>query len=882
MSRILSKAIFLPTLLLISCGANDPSSTDETSKFLKSDAMQLSQNSVQASGVNTTLAQFVSKGGEDYSTDPQTQTSYSAIQTRYLPYPSQGVMLGQGWDSFSSKPVGNNCVVFSRQFVPGHDLNISTEEIKSRYQLNKSMKMSMSGSYSGFGAKASAKGSYSKSLDIDQNNTNILATVNIWKGDEYTAPSLIARDAEDFPKPGDSQYYPISLTQEAINILNTTMPTQELKNLSDAEKADKLHKFNAIKVKQFRKLCGDSYVGHIRNGASLSAYLTFESLSREEKQSMSAEISASGWGAKLSGSYSAERKESLDNSSSSISIYQTGGFLNATPMNIADFNKTVSSFTQSSDPNYFPVKPYEVGLMSYANLPNWPVDIPIENPDGMLEVITLYWLFDDLRKDYMKALQFPSQYSIFDSDAQGKKLEFSLTDAECSYDRKVIGTKRVRTSIKRFFSEKRQYRTVPVRSENEWTATSGNVDSCPSGEELPSLLVSEVSKIRKHLTHVTVMQVALREAIEKCRSYSDATNCNSRSIFDQMTSDIVSGYNEVTATSGTASLASFKLPREEGSPMSLASLSSPSLSPLTYDTKTDIEELYGLYYHLEEEGYQAAVTSLTANIETEASEIRALNSAISKLDQLNDAQIELNSMFRDDEMASIAGLEIGSEAMTAAEFNTLANEKATDLALQQSKLTAIKSFNSLDGLKAAIVKTELNEEDFPNTWPFNLVTNEVTRASAMTTDQHWDDMVGAYYYYVAALPIRVKSSSNTVLPTFQKKKKGSTAGADLAGKERTKAMRKVKIDTLLGISESFCETDIIHSLCRPLEQVVSDINSVGIVSFNNVTAVPGRIHHHKHCWRHGLFKMNKSCRYWTTQDPTKYITDIITGEDIEL
>jgi len=95
-------------------------------------------------------------------------------------------------------------------------------------------------------------------------------------------------------------------------------------------------------------------------------------------------------------------------------------------------------------------------------------------------------------------------------------------------------------------------------------------------------------------------------------------------------------------------------------------------------------------------------------------------------------------------------------------------------------------------------------------------------------------------------------------------------------------MRKVKIDTLIGISESFCDTDIIHSLCRPLEQVVEDINSVGIVSFNDVTAVPGRIHNHKHCWRHGLFKMSKSCRYWTTQDPTKYITDIITGEDIEL
>ena len=115
---------------------------------------------------------------------------------RYVEYPSSGVLLGQGWDSFRSLPSQQNCIVFSEKIVPGHDVSITSKSIVNRYELNKALKLSMSGSYSGFGAKVSAKAEYSKSLDIDQNNTNILVNVEVWKGDKFIAPSFLPLEAD--------------------------------------------------------------------------------------------------------------------------------------------------------------------------------------------------------------------------------------------------------------------------------------------------------------------------------------------------------------------------------------------------------------------------------------------------------------------------------------------------------------------------------------------------------------------------------------------------------------------------------------------------------------------------------------------------------------
>jgi len=874
--------VFLAAItLLAACGGSNEGAEVEDSIGAVEGSILLLSDDINSDNAKLTSSQFTTGQNHSFSSDKSTPTSYSAIKTRYLPYPSQGVMLGQGWDSFSSKPIGNNCIVFSRQFVPGHDLNITTEEIKSRYQLNESMKMSMSGSYSGFGAKASAKGSYSKSLDIDQNNTNILANVNIWKGDEFAAPSLIVHEPEYFPKPGESQYFPISLTKDASDILAEKIPDKELKVLSDKEKENAINEFKSTQIKKFRKLCGDSYVGHIRNGASLSAYLTFESLSREEKQSMAASISASGWGAKLSGSYSSDKKVALDNSSSGISIFQTGGFLNATPMNIADFNKTVSSFTQSSDPNYFPVKPYEIGLMSYANLPNWPTSVPIENPDSMLEVITLYWLFDDLRKDYLKALQYPSQYSIIDLNNLSGDLKFSMVEQDCEYSAKVASVKIVR-DFTQFLKTGARYRKEITRSKKEWVPSKTNVDECPKNEEFSSFMTSDVSTIRKNLAHVNVIQVALREAIENCRSYSDTTNCNSRSIFEKMTNVITEGYTEETAKSNSEPLEAFKLSANIDKPAEISAKSDLEIAYFEDEEKIDLEELYGLYFYLTSEEDDTLGASLLTNVKNKSDAIVVFKEAVNKLNLEEDTPVALNTFLDDDKIPSISSLELGPNPLTAKEYVDFIASKTKNLENQRVKLEALKSFNSVEVLKATIIKAELDEAEFPNTWPFNLVGTEAKQAQKKNSEEHWNDIVGSYYYFVAALPVRVKSSSNVTLTTYKEIKNGKATETDLVGNTRAQTMRKVKIDTLLGISESFCDTDIIHSLCRTLEDIVSDINTVGIVSFNDVTAIPGKIHNHKRCWRHGLFKTSKTCFYWKTQDPTEYLTQIITGKDIRL
>ena len=194
----------------------------------------------------------------------------------------------------------------------------------------------------------------------------------------------------------------------------------------------------------------------------------------------------------------------------------------------------------------------------------------------------------------------------------------------------------------------------------------------------------------------------------------------------------------------------------------------------------------------------------------------------------------------------------------------------------------------LNDLKSYIVSKSIAEAELPSIWPFTLFSsNELSVKSTIEDDpaDQWEKLVQNYFYYVASLPIRILSNDGTPLPQFDPTPATTDAvEAAIAGQKRTKVLRKSKLDTLLNLSEAFCDEDILHGLCRPLDLVVKYLNTAGIATINDVTPDPGKIHRKVKCRlkkRWGIAYGYK-CKVRTWQDPTTYISRIISGEDIEL
>lgn len=304
----------------------------------------------------------------------------------YVDFPAEGVLLGQGWNSFKNTPATDVCVLFAKEKQKGHEISIDYKNIKNRLELNKSLNISVSGSYKGASAKVSAKADYSNSLNIDNRHTNIMAAVNVWKNDTFTAPYTTTPDTTP-----NKQYRPVELTSEAASLLTNG------------------------KLQEFRARCGDSFVSNVREGATLNAFLQYANLSREVKSSLSASMEASGWGATLNAS--AEVKEAVKNTNTStkIQIFQTAGPLQPVPVDTENFNTTVQNFLKVESGAEYPTKPFLVGIQNYKKLHNWTTSLGEGSKEDLLELITLFWLYDDLRHTYVDTLNNNNLYLMNDS-----------------------------------------------------------------------------------------------------------------------------------------------------------------------------------------------------------------------------------------------------------------------------------------------------------------------------------------------------------------------------------------------------------------------------------------------------------------------------------
>lgn len=289
----------------------------------------------------------------------------------YYPYPREGVVLGQGWNSVLELPTTDVCVDFQEQEIAAHETRTTFNEIYNRYHLDRLLKVSASASYKGGIGSASGSASYSKQTTVNQNNNSILATISVLSGSRFAAPLY-----------SNGTYRPIALSAQFSAQVTSNAEPNSASQISPVE---------------FLSRCGDSFVAYIEKGGELNSVFTFSEAQRKVAESFALSLKASGFGA--SGSLAASGHSITDeqNRFVDIDVIQLGGPRLPTPVDAKAFAETIRAFTAPGESDEFEEKAFRIAVIPYTRLHNG------SGKGRRAEFLSLFFLqslFSELRDSY--------------------------------------------------------------------------------------------------------------------------------------------------------------------------------------------------------------------------------------------------------------------------------------------------------------------------------------------------------------------------------------------------------------------------------------------------------------------------------------------------
>lgn len=270
-------------------------------------------------------------------------TSVGAAEPTYFPYPREGVVLGQGWDSLKGQPATDVCVIFEEKEIAAHETSSRYTEVVNRHHLDKLLKVSASASYKGGIVSASGSADYSKQTTINQNRRSILATISVIAGSRYAAPVQ-----------SSSNPAPISLLPQFAD--------------GGAKRQDPPP--DPVTDADFVVRCGDSFVSYIEKGGELNAVFGFSESERKIAESFAIRLKASGYGASGSLNVSTSTTAAELQKFTDIDVIQFGGPRMPSPVKAEDFYETVRAFTAPAGNEDFEEKAFRIAVIPYTSLHN--------------------------------------------------------------------------------------------------------------------------------------------------------------------------------------------------------------------------------------------------------------------------------------------------------------------------------------------------------------------------------------------------------------------------------------------------------------------------------------------------------------------------------
>ncbi len=344
--------------------------------------------------------------------------------------PESGVELGLGWDSQRAEIIPNRCIRFAPVREEGQTIRMQLQEVSDSSELMEQLGVSAGMSIKSALGSASAQGKFASKTKITSSSNSLLIQATVDNGVLFVGPSQ--------PLDPVRSAYPLKEHNSSrppwwINAANVS----PLIGLTD-EALDTLGSGDAKNLREFERLCGDSFVSAIYSGAELIAVVSVRSQSRSKAKSAQSCVKAklSAWG--VTGETNACTESGTDQASGStevtVDFTQIGGAGGKIPMNQEGFLAKLNDLPAEArtGPQF-----HSMDLTPYSDLPNWPHAIAMDTTDDPEEalLVNFYYTLTSVQHSLQDALDNPEQY-VGEDSAQLK----SLQDEVMTYRRDIFHT----------------------------------------------------------------------------------------------------------------------------------------------------------------------------------------------------------------------------------------------------------------------------------------------------------------------------------------------------------------------------------------------------------------------------------------------------------
>ena len=120
------------------------------------------------------------------------------------------------------------------------------------------------------------------------------------------------------------------------------------------------------------------------------------------------------------------------------------------------------------------------------------------------------------------------------------------------------------------------------------------------------------------------------------------------------------------------------------------------------------------------------------------------------------------------------------------------------------------------------------------------------------------------------------------IPNFTAKQGGQEAVALTSVEKISSEIRKTKLNTLVELSEGFCNQKIDSALCNSIPSIQKTLDSSNIYGLTLTQEVNVVVYDVYRRCRRRLFGSRKCKKYRRARNTTEYIGAIVSGENIRL
>jgi len=315
------------------------------------------------------------------------------------------VELGWGWSEQRVEPIPTTCIEFEKREDRAQTSTITIQEVSDSYTLSKALDISASASIQAFGGNVNAKTSMTKNSQVSSMSVTYVVRAEVLNSSTYVAPQSV-RVAAD---PGDDG---------VVSVGPAVRLTPEARTLAKND------------VDKFRRVCGDGYVSAEVTGARAYLVSVVKTTSKQQRETVKASVSGSGWGQKVSLAATGRIEEKTDGFRRDLTFFQEGGSATPAPVNIDDDENPVDGQPAASDlPKDAEAaiaritklasaatdapKVFEISISPYEALENYPSSKKRQRgTDEYESLAALMGAYFTLYNDFAEALANPADYAV--------------------------------------------------------------------------------------------------------------------------------------------------------------------------------------------------------------------------------------------------------------------------------------------------------------------------------------------------------------------------------------------------------------------------------------------------------------------------------------